>query len=63
MHVPSTSATAVAPKAAWSEVSSAERIPGSAKALRHQSSVNSVIGQRTRSLPLNEYRTITPIGT
>ena len=60
--MPSTSASAVAPIAAWSEVRSAWRMPLSLNALTYQSIVRSVIGHFTSGLALNEYRTMIAIG-
>ncbi len=59
---PRTRATSVAPIAAWSEASRAERTPSSLKATTYQSMVRPSGGHFGTNPALNDVRTITPIG-
>ena len=52
----------MAPIAASNELVMAARMPGSLKAVFHQSRVNEVIGQVATLAALNEYRTMIAIG-
>lgn len=61
--MPSTSAIAVAPRPAWTEVHSASRRPAEPQAAPHQRSVNPAGGQEKVRSELNELSSTTASGT